>query len=120
MACDAVNAVRRTLWMFVLHVNLQRLLVLVVPVTLGTLERLGGVVEEVLAQPRRVEDEVTLGTLYSGLSPGHMIRTGSDGGALQLTGVGWSVGGVLTWSWRTLSWRSDHGEEARSQGQTST
>lgn len=40
LACDAVNAGGLTFWMFFLHMNLQCLLVLVMPVTLGTFERL--------------------------------------------------------------------------------
>ena len=47
LTSDAVDALRGALRVFVLHMNLESLLVLVVPVTLGTLECLGWVVDEV-------------------------------------------------------------------------
>lgn len=40
---EAVDASGLVLWMLLLHVDLQRLLVLVMPVTFGTLESLAGI-----------------------------------------------------------------------------
>ena len=68
--------------------NLKSLLVLVVPVTFGTLEGFSWIIQEIFAQSGRVEDKVTLGTLDTRLSAIDMVRTWANGGALQLAGIG--------------------------------
>ena len=76
--------------MFLLHVNLKSLLVLVVPVTLGALESLAGVVRSVPAEPSQsvgVHDQVTLGTVQAGRSAVDVFRAGPDGGALARVGT---------------------------------
>ena len=54
-AASAVDTCRVAVWVFLSHVNLQRLLVLVVPVALGTLERLAGVTRHESGGRRRAE-----------------------------------------------------------------
>ena len=55
--------------------NLQSLLVFVVPIALWAFQCFGGIVDEIFTQSGRVEDEIALGTLNTWLSSVHMIRT---------------------------------------------
>ena len=85
LASDAVNAVGIRVRVLLLHVYLQGLLILVVPVTLGTLECLAGIVGGIPSQrpqPVGVDDHVTLATVQSSGSAIDVVRTGTNGGAL--------------------------------------
>ena len=95
---DAIDALGVALWMFVFHVDFQGLLVLIVPIALGTLQCLVCISSHCprfFPQLRGIEDEVAFLTLDAWLSPGHMIWTWPDGGSLQLGGVRW---GRHSWS----------------------
>ena len=75
--------------------NFQRFLVLVVPVTLGTLEGFAGVSRSVPSNTSRhsrgIENHVTIGTFNTCWSTIDVFRAGSDGGARQgIVQTGWT------------------------------
>ena len=88
LASDAVDAGGLTVRVLLLHVDLQCFLVFVVPVAFGTLEGLAGVVAGIpslldRAEPVRVQDEITLGTLDAGGPALDVLRAGADRCALE-------------------------------------
>ena len=88
LTCDAIDTGCFAVGVLLLHVDLQRLLILVVPVALRTLQRLAGIVAGIPADraarrhPARVEDQVTLGTFDSRRPALHVVGTSPDRGAL--------------------------------------
>ena len=92
LSSDAVNASRFAFWVLFFHVNFKRLLVLVVPIAFGALERLAGVARDVpsgsASNSRRAQNEVAFGALHAGRTAVDMIRASSDGRALKHICVG--------------------------------
>ena len=88
---DAVNAGGLILGVFLFHVDLQSLLVFIMPIAFGTLESLTRISRDIpteSADSRLVEDEITLGALDAGRPSIHVVRTSADCCALQHVGVG--------------------------------
>ena len=87
---DAVDALRLGVGVLLLHVDLERLLVLVVPVTLGALEclaRVARVHHHVTAERclrRRAPYDVTLVAVFAGdVAVGMVLAAGADDDALH-------------------------------------
>ena len=92
LASDAINASGFALWMLFLHVNLQCLLVLVMPITLGTLEGLTGVPGDIpglsTSHPGGAEDDVTLGAFHPSGTAIDVVRASPNGCTLEHVGIG--------------------------------
>ena len=91
LSSNAINASRFALRMLFFHVNLQRFLVLVVPVAFRALEGFAGISRHIPARatshPGGAEDEVTFGTFFTSRPTIDVVGTGSDGGALKHVSV---------------------------------